>query len=272
LIAAGLVYLIYYGVWLLAHSWQGAPQVRVAEDPVALAGRRRRWQEAARETLRNRAPSEKMAELIGSLLMSALVVSVLTIVTSLVAGGHFRNEVSLMAYFAWFAITATLGIWALLFTGKAYETHSGTSVRRRFTMLVLGLVLGAVAFGLAQLLMLPLRDVMDFPHLTRVHRAREVYDSARQPLLPAYLAYFAGVFVAMRWWRLADPLRPARFSLWATGVCVLWAAVLELFWHFPQPWGLMLVATIAIGTQLSAPWIGARERSQLRQQVAVAAR
>ena len=62
-----------------------------------------------------------------------------------------------------------------------------------------------------------------------------------------------------------DPLRATRLSIWTTGVCVLWAAVLEMFWHFPQPWGLMMVASISIAAQLAAPWLSQAERAKLRQ-------
>jgi hypothetical protein len=47
---------------------------------------------------------------------------------------------------------------------------------------------------------------------------------------------------------------------------VLWAGLLEMFWHFPQPWGLMLVASISVAAQLSAPWLTYKERAQLREQ------
>jgi hypothetical protein len=276
-LVAGIAYLVYFGIWLLVRTWQ--PRERREEAVAAgqtlpvsseiMAGRRRRWQEAAREIIRHRAPSEKLAELTGSLLLSALVVAVLTAVSSVIAADRFRN-LNFAAYVAWFAVTATLGTWALLATGKALEGRSGSSMLRRFAMLVMGVLLGLAAFALGQLLMVPLRDVMDFPDVMEIRRRAEFYDGRRVPQLPAYLVYFAGLFVALRWWRLADPLRSSRFSLWATGICVLWAAVLSIFWHFPQPWGLMLVGTIAIATQVAAPWVGSKQRAEIRQRFAAA--
>jgi hypothetical protein len=38
-----------------------------------------------------------------------------------------------------------------------------------------------------------------------------------------------------------------------------------MFWHFPQPWGLMLVASISIAAQLAAPWVSQADRAKLRQ-------
>ena len=85
----------------------------------------------------------------------------------------------------------------------------------------------------------------------RSHRAAIV-----APDLGLNLAYFGFLFPILRWWRQADPLRRSRFSLWSTAVCVLWAGLLGVAWPFPQPWGMMAAATIAISVQLSAPWFG----------------
>jgi hypothetical protein len=217
--------------------------------------------------LRRRSPGEKIAELTGSLLMAAFAASILTVVMMIIgagaqsAGGSIDN----VAFFAWFASTATLGAWTVLIAGKAMENKSGDAVRRRFAMLIVGLALGAVSFGIADMLMIRLTDAMDFPSVTGVTSSSSLYGSQNTPLLPAYLAYFAGLFLVLRWWKQVDPLRPTRLSVWATGVCVLWAAVLEMFWHFPQPWGLMLVATISLAAQLSAPWLTQAQRTEMRQ-------
>ena len=74
--------------------------------------------------------------------------------------------------------------------------------------------------------------------------------------MPAFLAYFGFLFVLLRWWRQADPVRSARLSLWATACTVLVAWVLNLFWPFPQPWGIMVAATMSIAVQLASPWVG----------------
>jgi arginine exporter protein ArgO len=268
---AGILYIVYYGIWATVQAWHEA-DLQESETTATGASatsrfRRRKWQDTAREMLRRRSPGEKIAELTGSLLMAAFAASILTVVMMIIgagaqsAGGSIDN----VAFFAWFASTATLGAWTVLIAGKAMENKSGDAVRRRFAMLIVGLALGAVSFGIADMLMIRLTDAMDFPSVTGVTSSSSLYGSQNTPLLPAYLAYFAGLFLVLRWWKQVDPLRPTRLSVWATGVCVLWAAVLEMFWHFPQPWGLMLVATISLAAQLSAPWLTQAQRTEMRQ-------
>ncbi|NIL96797.1 MAG: hypothetical protein GTO62_06565 [Planctomycetales bacterium] len=76
-----------------------------------------------------------------------------------------------------------------------------------------------------------------------------------------YLSYFGFLFLLVRWWRLSHPNRSARLSLWSTAVAVTWAGALYLLWPFPanwaafpQPWGFMFAATVAVAVQLSSPW------------------
>jgi serine/threonine protein kinase len=273
-IAAGVLYIVYYGIWVTVTAWN-----EPVEEPATTASgtrrnnfRRVKWQDHARETLRRRSPSEKVAELTSSLLMSAIVSAVLGVIMLIIGAQQFDGSVQSLALYAWFALSTTLGSWLVLASGRPVETKGSDQVRRRFALLILGLVFGAASFGVQQLLMVETRNIMDFPHITDSAATAGAYEG-QLPLLPAYLAYFAGIFVVLRWWKQVDPLRTTRLSIWTTGVCVLWAAVLEMFWHFPQPWGLMLVASISIAAQLSAPWLTPRERQQLREQaMAVPAR
>jgi hypothetical protein len=71
----------------------------------------------------------------------------------------------------------------------------------------------------------------------------------------AYLAYFGFLFLLVRWWRGADPLRSTRLSLLGTSSALFVAWLLNFVWPFPQPWGLMATATISIAVQLASPWV-----------------
>jgi hypothetical protein len=77
--------------------------------------------------------------------------------------------------------------------------------------------------------------------------------------------YFAGLFLWVQWWRQTDPLRPGRFSLWSVVLTTLLALVWQIFWPFPQPWSLMVPATMAIALQLSSPWVSNSVRSEYRK-------
>jgi serine/threonine protein kinase len=274
-IGAGILYAVYFGIWSLSAA-ASAPAATTGAPPshgargVNYFQRSGSWRASARELLRRRTTSEKLAEWCGSLLMAAIVALGLSVVMVAIGGAPSGGMVDNVAFYVWFATASTLGAWLVLTSGKLLEGQPDEPFRRRFAMLLLGLLFGALAFGVQELLWLRLDSPVDFPHLTNSVRATGAYDSGAFPLLPAYLAYFAGIFVVLRWWKQVDPLRGARLSIWTTGVCLLWGAVLEMFWHFPQPWGLMLVATISISAQLSAPWITPRQREELRDQARLA--
>jgi Na+-driven multidrug efflux pump len=263
---AGILYAVYYGIWATVTAWHEPESHSVSNSPGAARNhfRRRRWQDSARDLLRRRSPQEKFAELTGSFLMAAFTSIIATIVVMLLGASQLGGSIDSAAFFAWFAISSTLGSWLVLASGKALEGRAEEPMRRRFALLIMGLVIGAVSFGVQQLLMINLRDTMPFPQITGSANTAGAYAN-HLPLLPAYLAYFAGIFVVLRWWKQVDPLRSTRLSIWTTGVCVLWAGVLEMFWHFPQPWGLMLVASISIAAQLAAPWLTHKQRAQLRE-------
>jgi hypothetical protein len=81
-----------------------------------------------------------------------------------------------------------------------------------------------------------------------------------QPTLTAFVAYFAFLFVLLRWWRQAEYTRHRRLSIWSIGTCVLCAWFLHLVWWFPQPTGMMIAAVIATSTQMASPWLPPSQR------------
>jgi hypothetical protein len=88
-----------------------------------------------------------------------------------------------------------------------------------------------------------------------------LYDSSGDPTLAAYMAYFGAIFLTIGWWKQSDPLRSSRLKIAPILLGVLAAWVWQLVLPFPQPWGFMLVAGIAIATQLSAPWLSPAYRT-----------
>ena len=71
------------------------------------------------------------------------------------------------------------------------------------------------------------------------------------------------LYLLMRWWRQADPLRTSRLSLWSIFVSMVVAALVAGFWGFPaRSWLVMAAAAISVSVQLSSPWVPPRERSR----------
>jgi hypothetical protein len=212
-----------------------------------------------------------MGELSGSLLMSAVVAVVLSLLMLMIGNVPLDDSVYTWTFFSWLAITTTAGAWGVLTASKFWESGEGEQFLRRFVMLVGGLLLGAVAFGSGEFLEVRWTDTMVAQSAPSGEMLASMYEPSGVPKLPAFMIYFAGLAVLMRWWMQADPLRVTRLNLWSTGVCVLLGWLVSLFWQFPQPWGLMLPATIAIAVQLSAPWVPPKQRAEFRRQAAAIA-
>ncbi len=226
------------------------------------------WRELARTNLARKPTSQRMTELTGALLMSAIVCSVLSLII-LVAGGHnLDSSVHTWTFYAWLTVTSISASWLLLGLTKFWEGTEGDEVLRRFVMMVSGLAIGAAAFAASNMLMIRLSQAEMFNVLGLPAEAipSGMYAADGTPGLTAFLAFFATLFVALRWWRQVDPLRNTRFSLFATILCVLVAMLIP--WQLP--WGFLLAATISVSIQLSAPWMNSSQRAHIRHEARAA--
>jgi len=203
-------------------------------------------------------PRERSTQLVGSLIVSAVVALVVSLVMVVVRGGRLEPN-----QYVWLALTATIGAWGVLVPGKLWEGRDGDPIVRRFVLLMVGLAIGAVAYGLYQGLLVRLPNEVDWSTQGPIQRdlIQKTYDSYGLPMPMAFLAYVGFLYLVPRWWRQTDPLRKARLSVYFTGVVAFWALVLHQFWFFPQPWGVMLAVTISIAVQLSSRWVAPQERS-----------
>jgi len=224
--------------------------------------RRPRWQDEARKTLAAKTGRQRMTEWLGSLLMAVLVSGLLCAVVIILPRESSSHGAEPLARLVWLGVSCVIASWTLLTLGKLWESRKGEHMPRRFVMLAAGLGIGAVVAAVASLLL------VDFPYAGRsndvlfdLYKARGIVPHA------AFLVFFTGLLVPLRWWRQADPLRETRLSIWDTVVCVVWAAILNLAFPFPQPWGFVLAAMISITIQLSASWMSRSERQAIRDQI-----
>jgi hypothetical protein len=197
--------------------------------------------------------------------MAAIVAGVLGLVILLAAGRSLDGSVDTLSLYAWLTVSSIAGSWMMLGLSKFWEGSEGDDIRRRFTMMVAGLLMGAVCFAASELLMLRLStgemfNVLEMP--TSVIPA-SMYFTDGAPRITAFLAFFATIFAILRWWRPLDPLRKTRFSLWFTIVCVFFGLIIP--WQVP--WGFLLIATISVASQISAPFMNSSERSRVRREV-----
>ncbi len=272
----GILYAVYFAIRSLvvgkARSQPEAPSTTETkrtelvsrQEPTRRRSRRLRrtsWRQSARESLARKPLTERMAELTGSLLFSAIVCGVLCLVIMLAGDRSLDGSVDNWTFFTWMTCSSVIGSWMILGIGKFWEGRDGDDVLRRFAMLVSGLVFGLAVYFLANVLMVRLStaemyNVLELPP-DIIPSGMLSADGA--PSLAAFLTYFATLFLILRWWKQADPVRSTRFSLWATMVAVFWAMIIP--WQVP--WGFMLAVTISVATQISAPWMTTQQRSRI---------
>lgn len=269
-IALGVCYVLYLAVRAMFVNVNRtqvppAPSVNLATHrPGRRRARRERVarRERAREALARKPSAQRLSELTGSFLMAAIVSAVMSLVI-LVAGGHsLDSTVHTWSLFAWLVVTSVAASWLILGLAKFWEGTEGDEVLRRFVMMVVGLAIGVACFAACDMLAFRVttHEMFNVLELPRDLIPSGMYAADGAPGLTAFLAFFATLFVALRWWRQVDPLRTTRFSLFATGVCVLAAMIIP--WQIP--WGFLLAATISVSIQLSAPWMNAAERHGIR--------
>jgi hypothetical protein len=171
----------------------------------------------------------------------------------LAAGGSlFDPGIETWARYAWLATITIGGSWAVLVAGKVWEHRVGDPWQRRFVMAGIGLVIGAGAFGVGEFLMI---DQQVGGSLDRTSQL-----ISRLPGMAVNLALFTFLFGLLRWWRLADPVRKTRLSLWGTGLCVVVAALLSAAAETDPFWPSMIALVISVAVQVAAPRVESGER------------
>ena len=271
----GFVYAIYFVIRVAAQAMSRASQPRgtpasgntaTPKPPRAARKPRVPWQQLARADLRAKTMVERFTELSGGLLISALVVGILSLVMLIVAGQPIDGSIDMFARFAWLAIVSMVGSWGVLVSCKFWEGESGEPLLRRFLLLGLGLLWGFGGYFGGDFLSVHFSPSGDQHGLTSASMMQHVYPESLflvggGPTLAAYLVYFGGLLAILRWWKQADPLRPNRFSLFATALTAIGASFLPL----PLPWGPMVALTTSAAVQLSASWVPAQRRLELRR-------
>ena len=238
---------------------------RPAERP-RWAPRRLGKRELAAEILRQKSPRQRIVELFGSLLggtvvalITALVVQVLFAFWDTRSGPEVWG-MQQWGQYAWLALVTIAGVWTVMIPSKLWEGAEGDVMLRRFIFLVIGVGAGMLAIAVLSFL------AVDLPHARHSemfpsHLAdRTIRASDPWPSLKYTLAAFATLFALIRWWRLADPLRSTRLSLWSLFVCGLLAWLIADFWSFPLPWLPMVACAMSVSIQLSSPWLSPDQR------------
>jgi len=233
----------------------------VRAGQAAKANNQRCWRRKGDEALEAMvvgSPRERVMELLSAMLLSAPIVLLACAVILLIVsyGGHAPAP----AQVAWLACVSLAGTWAVLIPAKYWEGSRGEPLLRRLMMLVVGMALGCLAFGLAEFMLVELPPSSQFPPPPNYRLPPSFFAADGTPLAPAYIAVFGTLMALVRWWKQAEPLRSARLRFWPVIISMLAAGLVAGVWHFPQPWLPMAAAAISIAVQLSSRWVPRHER------------
>lgn len=248
------------------------------EPPRRRAWRRRRqtdWRKVAMEELSQKSYRERGRQLLGSMLLAAIVSVFSALIANFFMGSNFDAPL-----FVWMAIVGTTLCWAVMIPVQLVEGRLEDYAPLRFTLLLVGLFVGIVAFLAAQGLYLPLPasdqwaprpDDTIFSEFFQWRDAglRSGYQngSVRLPL-PWFAGYFALLLGVVRWQRFAGLTRSTRISLWSIAWCSLVAWLITFLCWFPMPLGVILVAMTAFTVQFSSPWLAPSRRRELAEAAA----
>jgi hypothetical protein len=204
----------------------------------------------------------QFVELGGSLLLAALLAALFSLLWVAMArrdNPDNWNELVGRCFFL------TVGCsWAVITLVKWWKSPVPDTWKHRLAFLGLGLVLGLEALWLEGHTFASLGFVRSGAAAGQVADIEEnasffggIFPGNQTfPALACYLSYFGMVFFVMRWWKLAEPKRSERFSLFAVLVAAFWAFV----FFFLLPGGgerkifFMAVVVSAVVVQLVSPW------------------
>ena len=223
----------------------------------------KQWRVARRLQLAQVPRRQVWSEVTGSWLGATSVIAVFSALAGLFQIGMGQAVQPLLIGTIWAALVALAIAWIAIGFGKRWQREEGDWALRAFVQLTSGFAVGALAYVLAQYLMVPWESLIrDQMGKVAVHRWHGFFGPGGQPLLPAYLAYFPLVMGMVHWWKQVDPLRRSRLSFLAVIWSVLAASIVHLLIPFPLPWGALIAAGASLAIQLSSPWVNPAERLQ----------
>lgn len=249
-----------------------APAPATAEAPrQARRLKPRRYGERALTALPVKSNREKFTELLGSMLLAAGAATALCVLMLLAFQGTDSLANFPLENFVSLALLSTVGTWAVLVPAKFWEGTIGEPGLRRFILLIIGLSLGTFAWGVDRSLamhpnypvhprmsaVIPTHTIINGQPAERPQRA--LSDDSGMPTLKGYLAFFGFLMPVLSWWKLADPARRHRVSLWSAALFTGWGFLLSEFWEFPLH-GVMIAGAMALAVQLSSPWVNVRSQ------------
>jgi len=116
-----------------------SPPVKQSKRQYALR-RRHSWQQKINQHVAAKPMRDRATELVGSMIVAAVVSSLLAVLGSAIVSDTFSLDLYL-----WMAIVATLGSWAVMIPNKLAEGRVEDQAPLRFGLLISGALVGILA-------------------------------------------------------------------------------------------------------------------------------
>jgi hypothetical protein len=214
---------------------------------------RSQWRQLQRSQLAAKRASTQLAELSGSWIAVGIATLFCVVAAGVIGLRNGAVDAMAIAPYGWVMMVSLAMSVVILGFGKLWEVRDGDPLNRRIVLAGSGGLIGAMAYLLHQHLMIPfdptLARVVDQPELPQA-----LYDGNAVPRMSAWMAHVAILMAAVRWWRLTDPLRMRRLSVWMILVVVVADWLIQQIVPIAQPWGMLVAGTTVIAVQIAATW------------------
>ncbi|MDC0295335.1 serine/threonine protein kinase [bacterium] len=216
------------------------------------------WRKALRINLDRRKTGELAKEWIQDSTGVIPAATVFGLITFSLQVGSMPVSSFNIAPYAWVVTMITIAAIGLHAVGKRWAGSEEGELNRRLFLGASGMIFGLLAFFVDQFLMLDwqggaTRDV-DATVLP------EMMYSDNVPNVLAFVSHFAILFFSLRWWKLVDPIRTNRVSLWMLLVAVVVEWLIHQSLPIRQPAGMLFAGGAVLVTQITSKWFNQQTR------------
>jgi hypothetical protein len=146
-----------------------------------------------------------------------------------------------------------IGTWAVLVPSKLWEPLTDSRAQQRLSFLAIGAGVGAVGTALARWTFLMPSPVQLVPgprgYVGVLDTGLRVHPAAL-----GFVGFLALAYAANGWWKLTARDRWRRVRFWPAIKAGAVAGAVGLACPSPQPWGIVVITTIALLVQVVSPW------------------
>ncbi len=213
--------------------------------------RTKSWKDVAMEELSTHDRSQKVSELTASMTRAVLGAAGSS---ALILGVYLTNQnltsVQITQWSIWILSVMVLSSWAVLITGKIWESSADEEGSKRLVMFAVGAGLGILHLGIGNFLQLDFSSIHSENSYWPWVLDKWKLSAGGEPSYIHFAIFTGLLFSLCRWWLHATPARSSRYDLLAA---LMFAMVAWFLPVAPQPLMPGVVGFTALVIQFSTP-------------------